>query len=95
MLFSTIEFQEVMFRHSPCIQEELALILEEILQVQIQICQTQYKLSNSCADLLPEFMSSAAGKLSNMFMLSAKMGARTSLYCALEPQLSQSHYSGE
>ena len=39
-------------------------------------------------------MTSAAGKLSNMFMLSAEMGARTSLYCALEPELSQPEYSG-
>ena len=39
-------------------------------------------------------MTSAAGKLSNMFMLSAEMGARTSLYCALEPGLSQPEYSG-
>lgn len=51
-------------------------------------------LGRNIADLLPEFVSSAAGKLSNMFMLSAEMGARTSLFCALEPHLSQPQYSG-
>lgn len=47
-----------------------------------------------CVALVPEFVSSLFGKIALVMTLSAETGARTSLYCAMEPSLSDPKYSG-
>ena len=51
--------------------------------------------SPSYVDLLPEAVSSMFGKIALVMTLSAEVGARTSLYCATEPSLSDPQYSGD
>ena len=45
--------------------------------------------------VLPEVVSSMFGKIALVMTLSAEVGARTSLYCATEPSLSDPQYSGD
>ena len=44
---------------------------------------------------MPGFVSSLFGKAALVMTLSAETGARTSLYCATEPSLSDPQYSGK
>ena len=41
---------------------------------------------------MPEFVTNMMTQLGGMMTLSAEMGARTSLYCALEPSLARGVY---
>ena len=52
-------------------------------------------LMTVCVALVPEFVSSLFGKIALVMTLSAETGARTSLYCAMEPSLSDPKYSGK
>ena len=45
--------------------------------------------------VLPEVVTSMFGKIALVMTLSAEVGARTSLYCATEPSLSDPQYSGK
>jgi len=52
-------------------------------------------LGRNAKALVPEFVSSLFGKIALVMTLSAETGARTSLYCAMEPSLSDPKYSGK
>jgi len=52
-------------------------------------------LGRYIGDKLPEFISKTAGKMSEFMMLSSEEGALTTLFCALEPELSKPEYSGK
>jgi len=52
-------------------------------------------LGRNAKDLLPEMVSSIFGKVAMLMTISAEVGARTSLYCAMEPKLSDPKYSGK
>jgi len=52
-------------------------------------------LGRNAKAVLPEFVSSMFGKIALVMTLSAEVGARTSLYCATEPSLSDPQYSGK
>jgi len=52
-------------------------------------------LGRYIGDKLPEFISKTAGKISELTMLSSEEGAMTTLFCALEPELSKPEYSGK
>jgi len=52
-------------------------------------------LGRNAKAVLPEVVSSMFGKIALVMTLSAEVGARTSLYCATEPSLSDPQYSGK
>lgn len=52
-------------------------------------------LGRNAAAVLPEIVSTLFGKVALVMTISAEVGARTSLYCATEPSLSDPQYSGK